>query len=73
MSETVCEVKRETTINGFLKENNEMILEIRRLSEGIKSNIYGSDNVNRAENPDATCMMQVLEIQNYNLRQVMHL
>ncbi len=71
MSETVCEAKRETTVNGLLKENNEMILEIKRLSEFIKNNIYGNGDVKSAENPDVTCMMQALEIQNYNLRQAM--
>lgn len=71
MEERVCELKKEKTVNTFLMENDEMIYKTKYLIEQIKGNILGNDEAISAENPSPTCLMHVLEIQNYNLRNIL--
>ena len=69
--ETVCESKDVKTVNDFMKENNEMILNVRYLTEEIKNNIFGCSGEKREDNQNPTCMMQALDMQNYNLRRTL--
>lgn len=70
MEEKVCELKEEKTINDFLKENTEIISNIKYIAYGIKSEILGSDNEVGCDNCSPTCMLHALENQNCDLRKI---
>lgn len=64
-----CEERREKTVNNYLKENHELILNIRNIAQGMENEIFGSKE-NECDNPSPECLLHVLEIQNYNLRNI---
>lgn len=66
--EVCCEVKQEITVNGLLKENNEIILNIKDLTRRIRNNIFGLDNEEKEGHTEPQCMIEALGIQNHNLR-----
>ena len=71
MEEKVCELKEEKTINDFLKDNTEIISNIKCIAYGIKDEILGSDNEASCDNCSPTCMLHALENQNYDLKRIL--
>ena len=66
--EVCCGVEQEITVNGLLKENNAIILNIKDLTRRIRNNIFGLDNKEKEEHTEPQCMIEELGIQNHNLR-----
>ena len=65
-----CASIQPKSINDFLNENIEIILNINEIVGYIKINILGGDLVDEKQ-PSPTCMMEMLDIQNYNLKMIL--
>lgn len=70
MGEKICE---EKTVNEFIKENTEIILNIKSIAHGIKDSIFGSNNTEAdCNNCSPTSMLHALENQNYDLKRIIN-
>ena len=62
-----CVSEQPKSINDFLNENTEIILRINGIVGYLRTNILGGDLVDE-EQPSPTCMLELLDIQNHNLK-----
>jgi len=70
MGENALTAVKEKNIKDYLMENDELIYKTKYLVGQFKEELLGRTNSEQSENPSPVCMLHLLEIENYNLREI---